>query len=249
MPDRLIRGISHRLSGGGSIGRGRAAPWSGRYSPRRPSRSSCTWSANAAACGSCVASRSAVAALAAELAQQAQHLAGALRVEVPGRLVGEHQLRVGRQRERDQHALALAHRELLGAVLQPVAEPQLLQQRFDRVACAPRMLDQQQLQRGVLDRPRPGDQVVRLADDPELAQAVLVASPCGTSWTTSRPSTSTLPLSGAAARRSAPAASSCPSRWGRTARRTRPAAILIDTPSTARIGSPSAHAVVLDEIA
>ena len=56
-------------------------------------------------------------ALAAEAAQQLEHLTSAMGVEVPGRLVGENQLGIGGQRKRDQHALALAHRQLLGAVV------------------------------------------------------------------------------------------------------------------------------------
>ena len=56
------------------------------------------------------------AVLVADLAQQLQHFAAALRVEVAGGLVGEHELGLGRERPRDHHALALAHRELLGAV-------------------------------------------------------------------------------------------------------------------------------------
>ena len=113
-------------------------------------------------------------ALAAELAQQAQHFLGALRVERSRGLVREHELGVGCERHRDQHALALPHGELLGAVLHALAEAQLLEQRLHD---APRLalVGEPQLQRGVLDRARPGNQVVGLADDPQIAQAVLVA--------------------------------------------------------------------------
>ncbi len=48
-------------------------------------------------------------ALAAELGEQFEHLAAALRVEVARRLVGQHQLRLGRERLGEQHPLALAH--------------------------------------------------------------------------------------------------------------------------------------------
>ena len=81
---------------------------------------------------------------------------------------------IGRKRHRDQHALALAHRELLGAVQQPLAQAESLEQRFDR-APGLALVGEPQLQRRVLDGARPGNQVVGLADDPELAQAVLVA--------------------------------------------------------------------------
>ena len=56
------------------------------------------------------------------IAQEAEHLVTAARVEVPGRLVGEHDLWSARERPGDGDALLLAAGELGRAVREPVAE-------------------------------------------------------------------------------------------------------------------------------
>ena len=57
-----------------------------------------------------------------QVADQRQDLVAGVRVEVAGRLVGEQDRRIDRQRARDGDALALAARELVGQVLQPMLE-------------------------------------------------------------------------------------------------------------------------------
>ena len=69
---------------------------------------------------------------AVELAQDAQDLAAAARVEVAGRLVGEHQLGLQQQRAGDRDALLLAARQLAGRVRRAVAEPDEVEQRRAR---------------------------------------------------------------------------------------------------------------------
>ena len=49
-------------------------------------------------------------------------------------------------------------------MLQPFAEPELIEQRFDRWLRLAHVR-KQQLQRGVLDRPCAGPQILRLPDD------------------------------------------------------------------------------------
>ena len=72
-----------------------------------PSRRVWTRSATAAACGSCVTSRTARVAGAAELRQQREDLGAALAVEVAGRLVGEDQSRLVDERACDRDSLSL----------------------------------------------------------------------------------------------------------------------------------------------
>src|SRR5687767_5175351 len=63
-----------------------------------------------------------VALLLVELAENLQHLATRLRVQVPGGLVCEHELRGEEQCARDRDALLLAARQLPREVVGPVAE-------------------------------------------------------------------------------------------------------------------------------
>ena len=178
--------------------------------------------------------------LAAQLAQQLEHFAAALRVEAAGRLVGEQQARLGRERAGDHHALALAHRQRLRAVREALAEAEALEQRRDlalRLAPAHRL---QQLQDRVVDRADARQQVEVLADEAELREAE-VARPRARTATTRRDRRSTPCRWWArAASRPSAAASSCPSRSARTARPARPAATDSETPSTARTVSPPA---------
>jgi hypothetical protein len=50
-------------------------------------------------------------------------------IEIGGRLVGEHQLRIGDERSRDRDALLLAARELVGILVALIADAYRLQQR------------------------------------------------------------------------------------------------------------------------
>ena len=71
----------------------------------------------------------------AEPEEQVEHALGGLRVERPGRLVGEQQARLVRERPRHRDALALSAGELRGKVIGAIGEPHLLQQR-ERAAAA-----------------------------------------------------------------------------------------------------------------
>jgi hypothetical protein len=79
-------------------------------------------------------------AFVADVAQQPQDLAGTSGVEVAGGLIGEEQVRLAHERTSDGHTLALAHRELVGTAVEPIAETEALRHRSARVrsrACAP----------------------------------------------------------------------------------------------------------------
>ena len=103
--------------------------------------------------GSCVTSTM-VMPSAASAGEQRHDLDAGARVEVAGRLVGQHQARLVDQRARDRHPLLLPARELAGMVVQALAEADALQ-RGDR-ARAPALarvhagVDQRQLD--VLER-------------------------------------------------------------------------------------------------
>ena len=62
------------------------------------------------------------------VAQQREDLAAGGRVQVAGRLVGEHHARARHERAGDGHALLLAARQLGRAVREAVAEPDLVDQ-------------------------------------------------------------------------------------------------------------------------
>ena len=90
-----------------------------------------------------------------QVADQREDLVAGARVEVAGRLVGEQDRRIDRQRARDRDALALAARQLVGQVLQAVAE----------------LDERQQLARALVDlSARPAAQVQRQADVLEARQ-------------------------------------------------------------------------------
>ena len=61
--------------------------------------------------------------------EERQHLRAGTGAEVARRLVGKYQVGPGAERTGDRHTLLLAARELVGAVLQPVAQAQ----RFDQL--------------------------------------------------------------------------------------------------------------------
>ena len=63
-----------------------------------------------------------------QIARQRQHVVGGRLVEIAGRLVGEQQQRLYRQRAADRDPLLLAAGQLLGIALQQAAEPEPLHQ-------------------------------------------------------------------------------------------------------------------------
>ena len=69
---------------------------------------------------------------AVHLEQQLEHLIRGLRIEIAGRLVGEHEARLEHERARHRHALALAAGELADRVVHAVLEPHLAEQAAAR---------------------------------------------------------------------------------------------------------------------
>jgi hypothetical protein len=57
-----------------------------------------------------------------DFAEQVQYLAGILRIQVAGRLVGEHELRMAHERARDRDALQLPAGELARRAVLPAGE-------------------------------------------------------------------------------------------------------------------------------
>ena len=95
-----------------------------------------------------------------ELLQQRHDLARRAAVEIAGRLVGEQQVRLVRQRARDRDALLLAARELPRPMVLAAAEAHRLEQRRGaRLALGARHAGEHHRQRDVLRRAsssRPG---------------------------------------------------------------------------------------------
>ena len=234
---RLIAGAPSRRE----PDRGRCAARACRRAGRRRGRRS------SAASGSCVTSSIADAALAADLARAARASRRLRRaVEVAGRLVGEDQARVVRERAGDRDALALAHRQPLRRVLDAVGEPEpreprrrLLARRAGAEAVG------EQLQRGVVDRRDGRHQVEGLEHEPERS---------GGSGRSRRARGSRRCARRTARRRdpgaSSPAASSSnvvlPDPLGPYSATISPGATVSETPSAARTTSLAA-AVVLDD--
>ena len=108
--------------------------------------------------------------LLAQLADQGQHLLGGLRVERPGRLVGQHDLRAVGQCPGDGHPLLLADAELRRLVVQPVGQPDLPEQVPGPLRVG-RPAGEAHPELHVLQRGEPGQQVVALEDVPEVPPA------------------------------------------------------------------------------
>ena len=101
-----------------------------------------------------------------------EHLVGGVRVEVAGRLVGEHAGGLGHEGAREGAALALAARELARLVLEARAEADLLQ---DLRRAAARLVAvhpaDEERHRHVLHRGELGQEVMELVDEAERAVA------------------------------------------------------------------------------
>src|SRR5829696_3792393 len=101
------------------------------------------------------------------LAQQLEHLAARLRVEVAGGLVRKHDGGLRRERARDRDALLLAAGELRGPVGQAVAQADRVDQPVEPLALRLAPGDRQR-QDDVLLRSENRDQVEELEDEAEL---------------------------------------------------------------------------------
>ena len=104
-----------------------------------------------------------------KLAQQLHHRFAALRVEVAGRLVGEQDDRLARDRARHGDALLLTARELAGQVFRAVRHAHALEGVRDALAALGRphpAIGQRQLD--VLEHRQIADQVEALEDEPDF---------------------------------------------------------------------------------
>ena len=110
----------------------------------------------------------------AEVPEHVEDLAAAARVEVAGRLVGEHQLGLEQERPGDRDALLLAAGELCRRVLGAVAEAHQLQQLMgapaDRAVGA---AGDEPGQQHVLLRAQRAEQVEELEDEADVVAAQL----------------------------------------------------------------------------
>ncbi|OIQ85710.1 hypothetical protein GALL_324590 [mine drainage metagenome] len=113
------------------------------------------------------------AELAVEAVQQREHVVGAVRVEVAGRLVGQHQRRARQQRTGDRHALLLPTRKLAGPArrVTPKADriEQFLRTPAQRAVVA-RALHQRR-HHHVVEHAESLDQVVELEHETDRAAA------------------------------------------------------------------------------
>ena len=129
------------------------------------------------------------------------------------------------ERAGDRDALLLAARELARQVLGAVGEADLAEQRARAVAqlVAAGARSGASAELDVLERGERRDQVELLEDEAERAQPQLGELAVAAAFARSRPSKRTCAAASAGrARRGAGAASSCPTRSGPRARRTRP---------------------------
>src|SRR5205814_783719 len=101
-------------------------------------------------------------------------LGAGLRVEVPGRLVREHDLRLADEGAGDRDPLLLAAGQLAGEMARPIAQPDVVEER-QRAPAQIRLLDAVRRKRRlhVLERAQRGDEVELLEDVAERAQAEL----------------------------------------------------------------------------
>ena len=107
-----------------------------------------------------------------QLPEEPDDLLAGCAVEVAGGLVGEEQRRVAHQRPGDGHALALAARELVGAVVHAVLEPHRLERLHGAVAtllAGDAAVDERELHVG--EGGGPGEQLEGLEDEADLVVA------------------------------------------------------------------------------
>ena len=109
---------------------------------------------------------------AVQLEHEVEHVAGGASVEVAGRLVGEHARRLGDQRARQRHALALTAGQLTRAMRGALGEPDALEQRPRPGAGRLRRFAPDVQRHGdVLERAELGQEMMELVDETERAVA------------------------------------------------------------------------------
>ncbi len=112
------------------------------------------------------------ASFAAYLTQQRKHLGSALRIEASCRLISENQTWVCRERPCDHYSLPLTHRELLGAMLNPLSQSESPKQRHHPRLSLSRTEATEQLQRSIVARADARNQIQGLADKSQLKPAI-----------------------------------------------------------------------------
>ena len=138
------------------------------------------------------------AALAVELEEQLMHVVAGGRVEVAGRLVGEHGARRQHDGARDGDALLLAARQLAGLVLEAVrrGRPASSTARAARAASSQALARDQRRHHDVLERGEVRQQVMELEDEADLAIAERGELPLAHAWSGRTPSKHTSPAVG-----------------------------------------------------
>ena len=102
--------------------------------------------------------------------QQIDDLGAGRLVEIAGRLVGDEDRRLGRQRARERHALLLAAGQLRRIVVQPLASPTAASSRAAR-SWASGDAGELERHRDVLQRRHGRDEVEGLEHDADIAAA------------------------------------------------------------------------------
>ena len=113
-----------------------------------------------------------VAFAAHQLDELAEHSIGGVLVEIAGRLVRQHQLRLVGERARDRDTLLLAARKLARTMVEPRAQAQRAEQfARPRLRLFARLAGDQLRQDHVLFGAEIGQQVVELVDEAEIVAA------------------------------------------------------------------------------
>ena len=99
--------------------------------------------------------------------QEAEHFGAGDGVEVAGRLVGEHQLRLGNQRAGDGHALLLATGQFIRSVVQALLQSQGIDEQIEPGTVG-LITGQSQRHEDVLLCGEHGQQVEALEDEADL---------------------------------------------------------------------------------
>ncbi len=111
-----------------------------------------------------------------EFIERLEHELRRVGIEIPGRLVGQHDRRLIDQRARDGDALLLAAGELRGLVVNAVLEAERNEQALRLRACAaPMRAGDHRRQGHVVERIELGQEMMKLVDETDLRAAQLGA--------------------------------------------------------------------------
>ena len=103
--------------------------------------------------------------LCVQLEEQRRHALRRLAIEVAGRLVAEHQRRLAHQRPRDRHALLLAAGQLRRRMIEPLRQPDAIEQRARAIDVVLRRAGDDRRRQRVLEHGALRQQAVILEDE------------------------------------------------------------------------------------